>query len=58
MLVKSLLFFKVRKGKELKVPHHASAAATRDNHVPNSRQLLKNKKLIIMGLETINIKIV
>ena len=31
-----ILFFffdKKGKGKELKVPHHASAAATRDDHV-------------------------
>ena len=36
MLVgKSLLFFKVRKSKELKVPYHASATVTRDNYVPD-----------------------
>jgi len=45
MLVESLLFFKVRKGKELKVPHHASAAATRDNHVPDSRHLALDSRL-------------
>jgi len=33
-----LLLLIIRKGKELKVPHHASAAATRNNHVPYSRQ--------------------
>jgi len=27
----------IRKGEELKVPHRASAAATRDNYVPYSR---------------------
>ena len=27
----------MRKGEEPMVPHHASAAATRDNHVPYSR---------------------
>jgi len=35
---KLVILQKVRKGEELKVPHHASAAATRDNHVPDSRQ--------------------
>jgi len=29
----------MRKGEELKVPYHASAAAARDNYVPYSRQL-------------------
>jgi hypothetical protein len=29
----------MRKGEELRVPHYASAAATRDNYVPYSRQL-------------------
>jgi hypothetical protein len=34
MMVVLLLFVDRKgKGKELKVPHHASAAATRDNHV-------------------------
>src|SRR6266702_1753853 len=28
---------RTRKGEELKVLHHASAAATRDNHVPYSQ---------------------
>jgi hypothetical protein len=38
MLVNMLNDFrKVRKGEELKAPHHASAAATRDNYVPYSR---------------------
>jgi len=30
MLVESLLILVMRKGKELKAPRHASAAATRD----------------------------
>jgi len=30
MLVKSLMILVMRKGKELKAPRHASAAATRD----------------------------
>jgi len=30
MLVKSFLILVIRKGKELKAPRHASAAATRD----------------------------
>ena len=38
MLVKSLLLSKMRRGEELKVPHHASAAATRDDYVPYSQQ--------------------
>jgi hypothetical protein len=28
----------MRKGKELKAPRHASAAATRDSNLPHSRQ--------------------
>jgi len=30
----------MRKGKELKTPRYASAAALRNNRLPNSRQLL------------------
>jgi len=33
-----VLLLIIRKGEELKVPYYASAAATRDNHVPYSRQ--------------------
>jgi hypothetical protein len=36
MLVGILFLLRIRKGKELKVPHYASAAATRDNYVPYS----------------------
>ena len=32
-LVNILVVLRIRKGKELKVPYHASAAATRDDHV-------------------------
>ena len=38
MMIVVLVFLDgMGKGEELKVPHHASAAATRDNHVPYSR---------------------
>ena len=30
---------RMRKGEELKTPRHASAAALRDDRLPNSRQL-------------------
>ena len=29
-----MLSFNMKKGKELKVPYHASAAATRDGNLP------------------------
>jgi len=31
----------MRKGEELKTPRHASAAASRDDRLPHSRQLLR-----------------
>ena len=34
MLVKKLIDKLVRKGEELKAPHHASAATTRDGNLP------------------------
>ena len=38
MLVKKLVVINnIKKGKELKVPHHASAAATRDDRLPHSQ---------------------
>jgi len=36
MLVESFLII-IGEGEELKAPRYASAAATRDNHVPYSR---------------------
>jgi len=40
MLVNSFDFIGIRKGEELKTPRHASAAASRDDRLPNSRQYL------------------
>ena len=39
MLV-NMLIIRIRKGKELKTPRHASAAATRNDRLPYSRQIL------------------
>jgi len=39
MLVNSFIFIGMRKGEELKTPCHASAAALRDDRLPNSRQI-------------------
>jgi len=41
MLVNKAFFIGIRKGEELKTPRHASAAASRDDRLPHSRQLLK-----------------
>jgi len=38
MLVNICLLIRIREGEELKTPRHASAAATRNNHLPHSRQ--------------------
>ena len=38
MLVSMLLLVGMRKGEELKTPRHASAAASRDDRLPYSRQ--------------------
>jgi len=37
MLVNMLIFLQIRKGEELKVPYHASAAAIYNNYVPYSQ---------------------
>ena len=34
MLVNKAYFIRIREGKELKAPRHASAAATRDGNLP------------------------
>jgi len=39
MLV-NILISRIREGEELRAPCHASAAATRDDRLPYSRQLL------------------
>jgi len=43
LFVKLVVYIPARKGKgkELKVPHYASAAATRDNYATHSRQYLR-----------------
>ena len=33
----------MRKGEKLKTPHHASAAATRNDRLPHFRQYLNTK---------------
>jgi hypothetical protein len=38
MLVNKSFLIGIRKGKELKTPRHASAAASRDDRLPYSRQ--------------------
>ena len=39
MLV-GILIIRIREGEELKAPRHASAAATRDDRLPYSRQIV------------------
>jgi hypothetical protein len=39
IFVNKSFFFGIRKGKELKTPRHASAAASRDDRLPHSRQV-------------------
>jgi len=59
MLV-NMLTIGTRKGEELKTPRHASAAATRDDRLPHSRQLLKDElpKGDLGGATTILLKTV
>jgi hypothetical protein len=38
MLVNKSLLIGIRKGEEFKTPRHASAAASRDDRLPHSRQ--------------------
>ena len=40
MLVNKSLLIRIRKGEELKTPRYASAAASRDDRLPLSRQYL------------------
>ena len=53
MLV-NMLFDRMRKGEELKTPRHASAAATRDDRLPYSRQsLIKNQIQELINLASL-----
>ena len=52
MLVKSLLI-RMREGKELKAPRHASAAATRDDRLPYSQQIII--RIIIIEISILGI---
>ena len=40
----------MRKGKELKTPRHASAAASRDDRLPHSQHM--DKQFLITSLKT------
>ena len=52
MIVKKLNFYKFgERGKELKVPHHANAAAVRDGNLPYIMAILRTKKeLLVLGI--------
>jgi hypothetical protein len=40
IIVINILLIGMREGEELKTPRHASAAATRDDRLPHSRQYI------------------
>jgi len=48
-----MISIRTRKGEELKAPRHASAATTRDDRLPYSRQILL---LVALKSATIFIK--
>jgi hypothetical protein len=43
-------FLNTKKGKELKVPHYASVAATRDGNLPLVTAIYRNLPLFLIAL--------
>jgi hypothetical protein len=54
MIVVVLVVLRMRKGEELKVPQHASAAAIRDNHV-TTRDIVPTLATLLLWLPSIYI---
>jgi hypothetical protein len=50
MLVNKASSIRIKKGKELKTPRHASAAASRDGRLPHSRQYISRLDKSIIDL--------
>jgi len=53
----------MRKGEELKTPRHASAAASRDDRLPNSQQvyiltILNRVPIVVIRKQGLNIEVV